>query len=709
MPSTVKSINDSEKEAASQKVTVRTVATEKTERAREMKEEKKSTETGAQLTPVESLSYDDLADKCRLLADDCLKKEKQIEQLENDINTKSTDALNQARADLNRCKLDLENAYKLLKTKNDEIESLQTQNNVLNNENVELDQNNAKLTEDNGCKQNRITTLEQQLEKAENEIKKREETIDRKHKNWEQAHNNWEQAQTELEEAQNELEKERAKPILTILKERCENRRKSRGRVDKPKRQRRRWSRPSFSSIKKPLLIALIVLAILSVIVIPPACLFTDPVYHANVDRINIGDDKDRVLRVLGAPDNGNQGSKHFEYYSSDHSVVDGKESGKSTKVDFNTQGFVTELVYDHDISNASKPIEKVETEYEGELRAFAETLVKYTVKYDDKSIYKSSVKIMPDNNGNLRDVFEYTFTVDDAFSDTPIEITLDVYNDVAETVRREGGYLRVYKDSTGYRVSSIGDYVLFGEYPQTIKSDDVEVGEVADKDGYYLGSDGCRYAKVEASGGYVIEFSNGDEMKDETYYFKVEPICWRICENGSEEWYLLCDSVIDYRQYHSWRGNGYTDQSNNYKNSDIRKWLNDDFYNVAFTLQQQEYIAVTEVDNSVASTGYRKNPCACENTYDKIFLPSYAEIDRYDVDIDFAHYASSVRNDHNLALGNMGSNILLRSPYDSILSYVRYIGYTDVTDSVRVGVNYVDNYYQIVPALNLKWNKSAA
>lgn len=47
-----------------------------------MKEEKKSTETGAQLTPVESLSYDDLADKCRLLAGDCFEKEKQIKQLE---------------------------------------------------------------------------------------------------------------------------------------------------------------------------------------------------------------------------------------------------------------------------------------------------------------------------------------------------------------------------------------------------------------------------------------------------------------------------------------------------------------------------------------------------------------------------------------------------------------------------------------------------
>lgn len=180
-----------------------------------------------------------------------------------------------------------------------------------------------------------------------------------------------------------------------------------------------------------------------------------------------------------------------------------------------------------------------------------------------------------------------------------------------------------------------------------------------------------------------------------------MEPICWRICESDGEEWYLLCDSVIDYRQYDL--------VSNDYKYSDIRSWLNYDFYNVAFTPQQQGYIAVTEVDNSAESTGYSNNPCACRNTLDKIFLPSYAEINRYDGDIDFAHYAYSVRNDYNLALGNMGSNILLRSPYAYATDLVRCIEYDETNRKKAVFNPDVDNYYQIVPALNLKWNKSAA
>lgn len=182
-----------------------------------------------------------------------------------------------------------------------------------------------------------------------------------------------------------------------------------------------------------------------------------------------------------------------------------------------------------------------------------------------------------------------------------------------------------------------------------------------------------------------------------------MEPICWRICESDCEEWYLLCDSVIDYRQYDL--------VSNDYKHSDIRRWLNYDnngFYNVAFTPQQQEYIAVTEVDNSAESTGFSNNPYAHENTSDKIFLPSYAEINEYDGDIDFAHYAYSVRNDHNLALGNMGSNILLRSPYYAYAT-IRCIEYDETNRRKAVFNSDVDNYYQIVPALNLKWNKSAA
>lgn len=69
---------------------------------------------------------------------------------------------------------------------------------------------------------------------------------------------------------------------------------------------------------------------------------------------------------------------------------------------------------------------------------------------------------------------------------------------------------------------------------------------------------------------------------------------------------------------------------ANNYAESEIRKWLNDTFYNVAFNTLQKELIQITEIDNSVSSTGYDSNIYACENTFDKVFLLSYAEMFLY-------------------------------------------------------------------------------
>ena len=172
-------------------------------------------------------------------------------------------------------------------------------------------------------------------------------------------------------------------------------------------------------------------------------------------------------------------------------------------------------------------------------------------------------------------------------------------------------------------RYNRFGDYIYFGEYPQTIKADSVTVTSATDSRGYYLGSDGYYYAKVTASpyeygSGYT--FSTGTTVTSGTvYYFKVEPIRWRILSEDGESAFILCDSIIANKEYDS--------SSNNYKDSDIRAWLNDTFFKTAFTELQQQIILTTTVDNSVASTCYSVNPYACEDTEDKIFLLSYKEV----------------------------------------------------------------------------------
>ena len=193
------------------------------------------------------------------------------------------------------------------------------------------------------------------------------------------------------------------------------------------------------------------------------------------------------------------------------------------------------------------------------------------------------------------------------------------------------------------------GDYIYFGEYPQTLKADSVTITSTTDERGYYLGDDGCYYAKVSADPHYNdFTFSTGASItKGTVYYFKVEPIRWRILTEENGEAFLLCDSIIDvlsyqwdfYDRYQTYYNNadGVPEgtYANNYKYSEIRAWLNATFYETAFSALQQEIILITEVDNSAKSTNPHGNETAhnggvnkyvCENTNDKIFLLSQEE-----------------------------------------------------------------------------------
>ena len=201
-------------------------------------------------------------------------------------------------------------------------------------------------------------------------------------------------------------------------------------------------------------------------------------------------------------------------------------------------------------------------------------------------------------------------------------------------TVQKETKqYVRVNKNNEG---DADGGYILFGQYPQTIKSADVTVGGVADGDGYYLGSDGARYAKVVADPNNIgYTFSDGSSVTDgATYYFKVESIRWRILSEDGGSAFILADGILANKAYNA-------SDSNNYKNSDIRAWLNGEFLNTAFGEIAQSLIETTEVDNSAYSTGYSSNSYACENTFDKVFLLSYREA------VNSAYgFASSSRRD---------------------------------------------------------------
>ena len=128
----------------------------------------------------------------------------------------------------------------------------------------------------------------------------------------------------------------------------------------------------------------------------------------------------------------------------------------------------------------------------------------------------------------------------------------------------------------------------------------------------------------------YSYQDDNGYYINT-VYWFKYEPILWDVLSINEEAGPLVVSSkILDGQEYYHSTSNriigGSTIYPNNYKESNIRAWLNTDFYNTAFSATEQTSILTTNVDNGPTSTHSPINPYACENTNDKLFLLSYKD-----------------------------------------------------------------------------------
>ena len=216
------------------------------------------------------------------------------------------------------------------------------------------------------------------------------------------------------------------------------------------------------------------------------------------------------------------------------------------------------------------------------------------------------------------------------------------------------------------------GKYIYFGRYPQDKATQSYD-GEVCACSNNY-----CK---------------NGEEV-----YFKIQPIKWRILEESDGVALLLCENIIDMQNF----GDG----DNNYANSFIRYWLNEDFLLKAFTKEEGQLILTTNVDNSVLSTGFDVNQYTCEDTQDKVFLLSYKEafelyglqnIDRKKESTQYAFFMSGSDTDNEW---------WLRSPDDKSDFCARIVneeGRASIQNvHIYEGVDYYP-YTGIVPALRIK------
>ncbi|MDE5593849.1 MAG: hypothetical protein K2I75_07965, partial [Clostridiales bacterium] len=182
---------------------------------------------------------------------------------------------------------------------------------------------------------------------------------------------------------------------------------------------------------------------------------------------------------------------------------------------------------------------------------------------------------------------------------------------------------------------SEDGKTVRYGFYPQTHVSDQAVIAELDNLQpmsiGWYL-FDGDYYVKQTAQvcNGESYTFDDGSDIVDGTeYWFKCEVITWRVLSAADGAYYLIADKLLDaqayYTDYTDRTAGGNTVYANNYGQSTIRSWLNNDFYTVAFA-QDNSYVAATTVNNGAASTATASNLYVCGDTTDKVYLSSYQD-----------------------------------------------------------------------------------
>ena len=225
--------------------------------------------------------------------------------------------------------------------------------------------------------------------------------------------------------------------------------------------------------------------------------------------------------------------------------------------------------------------------------------------------------------------------------------------------------------DPTGASLYKTGDIIEYGTYPQSRVTDETTLAILSSKlsddrwisYGYYSGTgseydgqmqpgDWMKYQDIISGGvqyravyftayrpfraGYACtaSYSKQDDngyIKDSIYWFKYEPLEWRVID--PEDGLIFCESSIDSQAYNNYIlksdnelwGNEYkTYYANNYSQSSIRQWLNDDFINTAFSFSQQTNIKTVALNNYASSSDFSQYDSAV--TIDKIFLLSYAE-----------------------------------------------------------------------------------
>ncbi len=150
----------------------------------------------------------------------------------------------------------------------------------------------------------------------------------------------------------------------------------------------------------------------------------------------------------------------------------------------------------------------------------------------------------------------------------------------------------------------------------QNPRVSEVQGGELDETSGLRSPRVKMRIRDTITFGSYWQEDTNGDGVADQND--DKQPIRWQVLSVDGDDVFLLADKVLDCQPYNT----KYT--SVTWETCSLRKWLNEDFYNTAFSEEEKANIKETSIAN-MDNPEYGTKGGA--DTEDKVYLLSLSEM----------------------------------------------------------------------------------
>ncbi|MBR5620452.1 MAG: Ig-like domain repeat protein, partial [Clostridia bacterium] len=125
--------------------------------------------------------------------------------------------------------------------------------------------------------------------------------------------------------------------------------------------------------------------------------------------------------------------------------------------------------------------------------------------------------------------------------------------------------------------------------------------------------TDQSSFNNNQETNGYSTRNGFGD-----TYYFKWEPITWQVLAKESDGVYVMSKSLLDAQAYNN------NNEATTWETGSLRSWLNDGFYNAAFSAAEQAKMVSITHDNE--DSPYNDSVSGGNDTTDRLWVLSHSD-----------------------------------------------------------------------------------